>query len=160
MKSKKVSDSATVISQLMVPNDANFYGFVHGGVILQLIDRVAYVCAARHSESHCITASLDRVNFLNPIKVGELVHLMASINFVGHTSMEVGIRIESEDLISKKKRHVASSYVSIVAVYEKLKPKKVFPLNPVSAEEKRRSTEGKKRKEEKENLMKKELKEE
>jgi len=103
MKSKPTKDSITTMSRLMRPANANISGFVHGGDILKLVDIIAYVCSSRHSGKRCVTASIDKVNFLSSIKIGELVNLYASVNYVGKTSMEVGVRVEAENLRTGKK---------------------------------------------------------
>jgi len=145
MKSKKPSDSVTVMSQLMMPTDANNAGYVHGGVILAIADKVAGVCAVRHSRMYSVTASFDRVDFHKPINIGQLVTFMASVNYVGKTSMEIGIRVESEDLQKGKKIHTNSFYVTMVALDKKGKPTKVPKLIPITREEKRRFKEAEKR---------------
>lgn len=100
---------------LMTPDMANFSGIVHGGALLQLLDRAAYACAARYAKSYVVTASLDQVSFKAPIKVGELVTLYANVNYVGRTSMEVGIKAVAEDLKSQEQRHTTSCYFTMVA---------------------------------------------
>ncbi len=100
---------------LMSPDMANFSGIVHGGALLQLLDRAAYACAARYAKSYVVTASLDQVSFKAPIKVGELVTLYANVNYVGRTSMEVGIKAVAEDLKSHEQRHTTSCYFTMVA---------------------------------------------
>src|SRR6187431_3438030 len=95
---KKVSDSATVITELMIPSYSNFGGKIHGGVILSLMDKVAYVCATKHADAYCVTASIDKVDFLAPVEVGELVSLLASVNYVGNSSLVVGIKVISENV--------------------------------------------------------------
>jgi acyl-CoA hydrolase len=100
---------------LMSPDMANFSGIVHGGALLQLLDRAAYACAARYAKSYVVTASLDQVSFKAPILVGELVTLYANVNYVGRTSMEVGIKAIAEDLKSHEQRHTTSCYFTMVA---------------------------------------------
>ncbi|WP_339614698.1 acyl-CoA thioesterase, partial [uncultured Winogradskyella sp.] len=95
---KTTEDSRIQISELMIPSNANFGGKIHGGYILSLMDRVAFACASKHSRSYCVTASVNKVNFLSPIEVGELVTMKASVNYVGKSSMVVGIRVESENI--------------------------------------------------------------
>ncbi len=116
------------MSQLMMPQDANHYGYVHGGSLLSIADKVAYVCASRHAEKMCTTAAVDSVSFKSPIKVGHLVTFLASVNWVGHTSMEVGIKIVSEDLLTGEKVHTNSCYFTIVAIDQKGRPSPVPPL--------------------------------
>lgn len=115
MKYKLIQDSQIEISQLMLPSHSNFNGKIHGGYILSLLDQIAFACASKHSENYCVTASVDRVDFLNPVEVGELLIMKASINFVGNTSMVVGIRVESENIQTGEKKHCNSSYFTMVA---------------------------------------------
>ena len=104
------------MSELMLPSYTNFGGKIHGGYILGLMDQIAFACASKHSGSYCVTASVDKVNFLNPIEVGELVTMKASINYVGKSSMVVGIRVESENIRTGTKKHCNSSYFTMVAI--------------------------------------------
>lgn len=113
---KRVSESQVSITQLMLPAHSNFGGKVHGGHILNLMDQIAFACASKHSQCYCVTASVNRVDFLNPIEVGELVTLKASINYTGRTSMVVGLRVESENVTTGTLKHCNSSYFTMVAV--------------------------------------------
>lgn len=99
----------------MLPSHSNFGGKVHGGYILNLMDQIVFACASKHSQSYCVTASVNRVDFLNPIEVGELVTLKASINYTGKTSMVVGVRVDSENVITGETKHCNSSYFTMVA---------------------------------------------
>lgn len=112
---KRVKDSQVSITELMLPSHSNFGGKVHGGHILNLMDQIAFACASKHSQRYCVTASVNRVDFLNPIDVGELVTLRASINYTGRTSMVVGVRVDSENITTGEKRHCNSSYFTMVA---------------------------------------------
>lgn len=112
---KKVSDSEVIFSELMLPSRANFNGKIHGGYILSLLDQIAFACASKHSEHYCVTASVDTVDFLRPIEVGELVTLKASVNYVGNSSMVIGIRVEAENIQTGLKKHCNSSYFTMVA---------------------------------------------
>ncbi|NQZ44465.1 MAG: acyl-CoA thioesterase [Flavobacteriaceae bacterium] len=114
-KFKSVVESRVSITELMLPAHSNFGGKVHGGYILNLMDQIAFACASKHSQQYCVTASVNRVDFLNPIEVGELVTLKASINYTGKTSMVVGVRVESENVRSGKTKHCNSSYFTMVA---------------------------------------------
>ena len=114
-KFKSTKDSRVSLTQLMLPSHSNFSGKVHGGDILNLMDQIAFACASKHSQHYCVTASVNKVDFLNPIEVGELVTLRASINYTGRTSMVVGVRVESENINTGKKRHCNSSYFTMVA---------------------------------------------
>lgn len=122
---KPVGISQTTLTELMIPSYSNFGGKIHGGIILSLMDKVAYVCAAKHSDGYCITASIDVVNFLAPVEVGELVSLMASVNYVGNTSMIIGIRVISENLKTHVVKHTNTSYFTMVAIGDDNKPKQV-----------------------------------
>jgi len=107
--------SQTTITELMIPSYSNFGGKIHGGVLLSLMDKVAYVCGAKHAGNYCVTASIDTVDFLQPVEVGELVSLMASVNYVGNTSLVVGIRVISENIKSNEIKHTNTSYFTMVA---------------------------------------------
>lgn len=121
-----------------MPQHANNLGHVFGGVILSLLDRVAAVSAIRHTRENCVTVSVDRVDFREPIYVGDLVVMKASVNFVGRTSMEVGVRVEAEDLATGVRRHTNSCYLTFVAIDENHRPKEVAPVVPETEDEKRR----------------------
>lgn len=123
---------------LMTPEMANFSGKVHGGALLNLLDRVAFSCASRFSQSYCVTLSVDQVVFKQPINVGELVNFRAAINHAGRTSMEVGIRVEAEDIRSGTKRHTNSCYFTMVAVDDAGKPVTVPELKVLDEHEDRR----------------------
>ncbi len=112
---KPASESRLSITELMLPSHSNFGGKVHGGHILNLMDQIAFACASKHSRKYCVTASVNRVNFLHPVEVGELLTLKASINYTGRTSMVVGVRVESENITTGKKKHCNSSYFTMVA---------------------------------------------
>tara|TARA_R110000796_G_scaffold252631_3_gene389392 strand:- start:50682 stop:51224 length:543 start_codon:yes stop_codon:yes gene_type:complete len=112
---KSSKESKVSITELMLPAHSNFGGKVHGGYILNLMDQIAFACASKHSRSYCVTASVNKVDFLNPIEVGELVTLKAAVNYTGRTSMVVGVRVESENITTGKKKHCNSSYFTMVA---------------------------------------------
>lgn len=112
---KSVKSSKVVISELMLPSHTNFSGKIHGGYILSLLDQIAFACASKFSGHYCVTASVDTVDFLSPIEVGELVTMRASVNYVGKTSMIVGIRVEAENIQTGKVKHCNSSYFTMVA---------------------------------------------
>ncbi len=113
---------------LMTPEMANFSGKVHGGHILRLLDQVAFACAARYCKNYVVTISLDQVTFRAPINVGDLVTFRANVNYVGKTSMEVGVKVIAEDLHTKAKRHTNSGYFTMVAIDDNRKPIAVPPL--------------------------------
>ena len=146
-RTKPVSASKTILSMQMLPVDANPMGNVHGGTILKLVDTSAAVAALRHARTNIVSASIDRTDFYRPVYVGDLLILKACVNYVGRTSIEVGVRIEAENLKTGKVTHTGSSYVTYVALDEKGKPTPVPQAIPETAEEKRRWREGKERRE-------------
>jgi acyl-CoA hydrolase len=123
---------------LMTPNMANFSGKVHGGELLSYLDKVAYACASRYAGRYVVTLSVDRVIFRQAINVGELVTFLASVNYTGTTSMEVGIKVVTEDIRTKIVRHTNSCYFTMVALDDEGKPIPVEPLIPETQEEKQR----------------------
>jgi uncharacterized protein (TIGR00369 family) len=127
--------------QVMMPQDANPAGNVHGGIIMKLIDTAAGVVAGRHSRKNTVTASIDKLEFHNPVFIGDVLFLKASINMVGNTSMEIGVRAEAENPITGAIRHTASAYLTFVALDENGKPANVPSLVPESDDEKRRNRE-------------------
>ncbi len=112
---KPVKASKITISELMLPSHTNFSGKIHGGYILSLLDQIAFACASKFSGYYCVTASVDTVDFLNPIEVGELVTMKASVNYVGNSSMIIGIRVEAENIQTGVVKHCNSSYFTMVA---------------------------------------------
>ena len=114
--SKPVKDSRHETSELMMPHHANNLGHVFGGVMLSMMDKTAAISAFRHCRLNVVTASIDRVDFREPIHVGDLVVMKSSVNYVGRTSMEVGVRVEAEELLSGRRRHTNSCYLTFVAV--------------------------------------------
>ena len=112
---KEIKDSQVVISELMLPSHSNFNGKIHGGYILSLLDQIAFACASKHSRAYCVTASVDTVDFLRPIEIGELVTMKASVNYVGRSSMVIGIRVEAENIQTGNIKHCNSSYFTMVA---------------------------------------------
>ena len=122
----------------MLPQDANNLGNVFGGVIMAMVDKTAAVAAIRHARATCVTASIDRVDFREPIHLGDLVVMKASVNFVGRTSMEVGVRVEAEDLLTGVRRHTNSCYLTFVAIDRDGHPLEVPLVVPENEAEKRR----------------------
>ena len=114
-KFKHINESKVSITELMLPSHSNFSGKIHGGHVLNLMDQIAFACASKHSSNYCVTASVNKVDFLNPIEVGELLTLKASINYTGKTSMVVGLRVESENIRTGEIKHCNSSYFTMVA---------------------------------------------
>ena len=127
MQGRPVSESRVVLSHLMLPLDANPAGNVHGGVIMKYIDNAAGVVSVRHSRTICVTASIDRIDFFKPMFIGDLLTLKASINMVGNTSMEIGVCVEGENLLTGEKKHVASAYLTFVALYDENAAMKKLP---------------------------------
>lgn len=138
MKAKAAEESKLMIVQQMVQTDANLAGNVHGGVIMKLIDSTAGLVAARHSSNIVVTASIDRLDFHSPVFVGELLVINAAINYTGTSSMEIGVRVEAENVMTGERRHTASAYLTFVALDKDGKPTKIPPLALTSEEDKRR----------------------
>ena len=118
-----------------MPHMANLLGNVHGGVILSLIDRVAAVAAIRHANGSCVTVSIDQVDFREPIHVGELVVAYACVNYVGRTSLDIGVRVEAENIVTGECRHTNSCYLTFVAIDEDQRPRPVAPVAPETDQE-------------------------
>ncbi|MFP4159441.1 MAG: acyl-CoA thioesterase [Desulfobacterales bacterium] len=144
---KPVKDSRVIVSQVMEPADANPAGNVHGGTIMKLIDNAAGVVSIRHSRCNAVTASVDRLDFHYPAFVGDLLILFASLNLTGRTSMEIGVRVEGENLMSGRRRHIASAYLTYVALDEQMKPRRIPKGIPETEEEQRRHREASARRE-------------
>jgi uncharacterized protein (TIGR00369 family) len=149
-KTKTVSYSRTTITELMIPAYANFGGKIHGGILLSLMDKVAYACASKHAGAYVVTVSVDGVNFLQPIEVGELLSLHASVNYVGRSSMVIGIRVVSENVKTGEQKHTNTSYFTMVAKDDNGKPTEVPLLELESIDDIRRCLEAIKRKQLKE----------
>ncbi|MFC2066268.1 acyl-CoA thioesterase [Chloroflexota bacterium] len=147
MEGKTVKESSVNIIQFMTQQDANIVGNVHGGVIMKLIDTTAAAVAIRHTRTNVVTASVDRLDFHNPVFVGDLLTIKASLNAIGKTSMEVGAYVESENIKTGKIQHTASAYLTIVALGEDGRPTAVHPLLLETDEEIRRNREAQARKE-------------
>ena len=135
---KTVRESQHETSELMMPEHANNMGHVFGGVILSMMDKTAAIAAFRHSRAAVVTASIDRVDFREPIHPGDLIVMKASVNYAGRTSMEVGVRVEAEELITGRRRHTNSCYLTFVAVDRNGRPIDVPELVPETEEEERR----------------------
>jgi acyl-CoA hydrolase len=146
MEEKKIQDSSLIMSHVMLPQDANPAGNVHGGVVIKHVDNAAVSVAIRHTRSNAVTASIDRVDFHNPVFLGNILTLKARINLVGTTSMEIGVRVEAEDPYTGKITHTASAYLTIVALDENGVPKKVPYLILESEDEIRRNNAARARK--------------
>ncbi|MCS7017835.1 MAG: acyl-CoA thioesterase [Cytophagales bacterium] len=114
-QSRPVSYSHTTITELMMPHHANFEGRVHAGILLSLMDKVAFTCASRHAGNYCVTATVEEIEFTFPVKVGDLVTVTGSVNYVGQTSLIVGIRVDAQDIRSKEEKHTNTGYFHMVA---------------------------------------------
>lgn len=127
-EARPVAHSRQTLTQLTTPLDANLLGNVFGGVVLAAVDKIAYVCATRHAGRTTVTASFDQVDFRSPIRVGEVLTLLGSVNFAGRTSLEVGVRVMAEPVAGGESRHTNSCYVTMVAIDESGKPVEVPKL--------------------------------
>ncbi|MBN2401043.1 MAG: acyl-CoA thioesterase [Spirochaetes bacterium] len=141
-----MGENGITVSYALMPGDANPSGNVHGGVIMKHIDNTAAIVAFRHARINVVTASIDRLDFHNPAYVGNLLTLKANLNLVGRTSMEVGVRVEAENLLSGEVRHIASAYLTFVALDKDHKPVSIAPYIPQSDDGKRRNSEALERK--------------
>lgn len=130
----------TALTVLMTPDMANFSGNVHGGAILKLLDQVAFTCASRYAQTYVVTLSVDRVVFREPIYIGELVTFLATVNYTGRSSMEIGIRVTTENITQHRIRHTNSCYFTMVAIDEDRRPVAVPPLECATDDERRRWT--------------------
>ncbi len=135
---RPVKDSQSIMTELMMPHMANLQGNVFGGIILSLVDRVAAVAAIRHCGGPAVTVSVDQVDFREPIHVGELVVAKASVNYVGRTSMVVGVRVEAEQIVTRQRRHTNSCYLTFVALDEEGHPVDVPQVEPEGWDQMRR----------------------
>ena len=147
MEGKKPGDSAVESRYLLMPHQANPYGTAFGGVIMAWIDMIASMAAQRHCGKEVVTASIDSLSFKEPIRLGDHVVLKACVNYVGRTSMEVGVRIEAEAPMTGETKHVASAYLTFVCLDEQRKPKPIPPLILETEFDKRRNREAQARRE-------------
>lgn len=128
MKGRTPKESDTTITELMIPAYANFGGKIHGGILLGLMDKVAYACSTKHAGNYCVTVSVDSVDFIEPVEVGDLVCMMARVNYVGKTSLVVGIKVTSENVKKKTIKHTNTCYFTMVAKDDDNKPVQVPSL--------------------------------
>ncbi len=147
MQPRRVGDSQVTMSDQMDPADANPSGDVHGGTIMKMVDTAAGIAAVRHCRSRVVTVSLDSMSFLHPVHVGDLVTVHASVNDVGTTSMEIGVRVESEAVRTGERRHTSSAYLVFVALDEHNRPTRVPPVLVETEDERRRQAHAKIRRE-------------
>jgi acyl-CoA hydrolase len=144
---RPVNESASEYSELAMPNDANPLGTLFGGKVMHLVDLAASLAASRHARRPVVTASVDYMNFLHPVHIGQLVVLKSSVNRVFHTSMEVGVRVSVEDLLTGDVRHTSSAYLTFVALGADNKPAPIAPVLPQTEAEERRYREAASRRE-------------
>jgi acyl-CoA hydrolase len=137
-EAKLVRESQAEMVEVVLPNDANPLGNILGGKVMHLIDIAAAIAAHRHSRSYVVTASMDHVDFLHPVRIGELIVLKSSVNRVFHTSMEVGVKVFAENVLTGERRHTSSAFVTFVAIDDQGKPKAIPPVIPETEEDKRR----------------------
>jgi acyl-CoA hydrolase len=135
---KPVSASRTEMTEVVLPQDANVFGNILGGRVMHLVDIAAAITAHRHCRSMAVTASVDHIDFRNPIRVGEVIMLKASLNRAFHTSMEIGVKVFSEDILTGERKHTTSAYVTFVALDENYRPKPVPPVLCKTPEDRRR----------------------
>src|SRR5579885_1004419 len=147
LKPKPVRESQSEYSELALPNDANVFGAVLGGKVMHLVDLAGAMAAMRHARLPVVTASVDHMNFLWPIRIGQLIILQSSVNRVFRTSLEVGVRVMVEDLMTGERRHTSSAYLTFVALDERGKPSEIPAVIPETDEQKRRYEEAGKRRE-------------
>ena len=145
MTEKRVTDSQVDLHQFMMPEHANPLGNVHGGIIMKMVDEAGALCALRHAQRPVVTMAIDSMTFLSPVQVGDVLHLQASLNYVGSSSMEVGVRVTAENPISGERTHTNSAFLVYVALDEAGHPTKVPRLILETDEEKRRWEAGKAR---------------
>jgi|TARA_B100000378_G_scaffold254348_1_gene230785 acyl-CoA hydrolase len=158
MKKKTVKNTHVIMHELILPNDTNLLGNVLGGRVMHLMDMCAAMSAYKHARTAVVTASVDRLDFLAPAKMGEIMILKSSVNYTGKSSMEVGVRIESENPKTGYIYHTSSAYLTFVSLNENGKPKRVDNINPENDNEIRRFNEGKVRHEERKERLRKDRK--
>ena len=158
MKKKTVKNTYVIMHELILPNDANLLGNVLGGRVMHLMDMCAAMSAYKHARTAVVTASLDRLDFLAPAKMGEIMILKSSVNYTGKSSMEVGVRIESENPKTGDIYHTSSAYLTFVSLNENGKPKRVDNINPENDNEISRFNEGRIRHEERKERLRKDRK--
>ena len=158
MKKKTVKNTHVIMHELILPNDTNLLGNVLGGRVMHLMDMCAAMSAYKHARTAVVTASVDRLDFLAPAKMGEIMILKSSVNYTGKSSMEVGVRIESENPKTGDIYHTSSAYLTFVSLNENGKPKRVDNIDPENDNEIRRFNEGKVRHEERKERLRKDRK--
>ena len=145
MKSKLIKESQVIMHELVLPNDTNVLGNVHGGRVMCFMDICAAMSAYKHARQPVVTASVDQLDFLAPAKKGDILILKSSVNYAHRTSMEIGVRIDAESPLTGEVRHTATAYLTFVAIDKNNKPSKIPKLKPVTEDEKRCYDRAKKR---------------
>jgi acyl-CoA hydrolase len=145
MKTNKVCDSCVEMTEIVMPGDTNSLGTIFGGKIMQWMDIAAAICGFRHCRTAVVTASVDSLSFLAPVRIGDIVSLRASVNFTANTSMEIGVRVEAEEPMTGFKKHASSAYFTFVSVSKDGKPMPIKQVQPETEDDKRRFDQGKKR---------------
>jgi len=148
MDEKRVSDSTVKLTEIVFPEDTNPYGSLFGGRLISLMDKAAFICATRHARKNCVTASMDRLDFVTPIRTGHIIEIKAHINYVSHSSMEIELNVSAENTLSGKQVEACHAYFTLVALDSAGKPSPVPKLELQGEEEYKRFQEGKKRHEE------------
>lgn len=138
LAAKPVSESQIIMTEMVLPSDTNALGTIFGGKVVSLIDIAAAMAAGKHSRSVVVTASIDALHFVSPVKLGEYVHIKASVNYAGRTSMEIGVRVDKENPLTGEMAHTATAYLTFVAIDANGKPKPVPPILPATDHERRR----------------------
>ncbi|SPF47508.1 Uncharacterized acyl-CoA thioester hydrolase TC_0822 [Candidatus Sulfopaludibacter sp. SbA4] len=147
MEGKPVRESVSEYAEVALPNDTNGLGNVLGGKVMHLVDLAAALAALRHARKPVVTASVDSLHFIHPVRIGQLIVLRSSVNRAFHTSMEVGVHVETENLLTGHKLHTCSAYLTFVALDENKRPTAIPPVIPETEEEKRRYHEAGERRE-------------
>lgn len=135
---KSVAESQIIMTEMVLPSDTNAIGTIFGGKVVSLIDIAAAMAAGKHSRSIVVTASIDALHFVAPVKLGEYLHIKASVNYAGRTSMEIGVRVDKENPITGEMKHTATAYLTFVALDSDGKPRLVPPVTPGNEDEERR----------------------
>ena len=158
METKALKDTQVIMHELVLPNDTNLLGNVLGGRVMHLMDMCAAMSAYKHARTAVVTASVDQLDFLAPVKMGDIMILKSSVNYTGKSSMEVGVRIESENPKTGSIYHTSSAYLTFVSLNDNGKPQRVPMLTPETDVEKQRFEEGRARHEERKRRLRKDNK--
>jgi acyl-CoA hydrolase len=152
LPAKSPKDSVVIMTEIVLPSHANALGTIFGGQIMSWIDICGAIAAGRHARRVVVTASVDALHFISPVKVGHIVHIRATVNFAGRTSMEVGVRVDAENAITGQTFHATTAYLTFVALDDAGRPAPIAPILPEAPDEKRRFSEAVKRRESRQKL--------